>query len=105
MDDPRHSTDSPHSEDELHVVPDATFVRVWLALLALTALLVFVSRWRHEALSVPAMLTITPLKAGLVFYYFMHLKYEGTLLRAMLFVALLILVLFIGLLRLDLSFR
>ncbi len=88
-----------------HIVPASTFVRVWLALLGLTGLLIFVSRWQHEALSVPAMLTITPLKAGLVFYYFMHLKYESALLKGMLFVALLILVIFIGLLFLDLGSR
>ena len=51
------------------------------------------------------MLTLTPLKAGLVFYYFMHLKYEGLLLKAMVFVALATLIVFIGLLFLDISFR
>ena len=42
------------------------------------------------------MLFITPLKAGLVFYFFMHLKFEGPLLKAMVFVALATLVIFIG---------
>ncbi len=99
-------TDTPtNPQHEEHIIPYSTFVKVWLVLLALTGLLVAISRLRHEALSVPAMLTITPLKAGLVFYYFMHLKYEGTLLKGMLAVALLILVIFIGFLFLDLSFR
>lgn len=93
------------SEAHGHVVPYGTFIRVWLVLLFLTALLVFVSRWQHEALSVPAMLTVTPLKAGLVFYYFMHLKYESTLLKGMLSVALAALVIFIGFLFWDISFR
>jgi cytochrome c oxidase subunit 4 len=48
---------------------------------------------------------VTPLKAALVFYYFMHLKYEGTLLKAMVFVALATLVIFIGMLFFDISFR
>jgi cytochrome c oxidase subunit IV len=91
--------------DEGHIIPYSTFVKVWLALLALTGLLVAVSRLKHEALAVPAMLTITPLKAGLVFYYFMHLKYEGTLLKGMLAIALLILVIFIAFLFLDLASR
>jgi cytochrome c oxidase subunit IV len=97
------ATHTPNEQG--HIIPYSTFVKVWLALLALTGLLVAVSRLEHEALSVPAMLTITPLKAGLVFYYFMHLKYEGTLLKGMLAIALLILMIFIGFLFLDLASR
>ena len=92
-------------EEHAHVVPYATFVKVWACLLMLTFILVVVSRMFHEALSVWAMLTITPLKAGLVFYYFMHLKHEGPLLRTMVFVALATLVVFIGMLFFDISFR
>ena len=88
-----------------HVVPYGTFITVWGILLALTLLLTFVSRNFHEALSVWAMLTITPLKAGLVFYYFMHLKFEGPALKAMVFVALASLVVFIGMLFFDTSFQ
>lgn len=91
--------------DHAHIVPHATFVRVWLALLGLTLVLTFVSKVFHEALAVIAMLTITPLKAALVFYYFMHLKFEGPLLKAMLLVALVTLVVFVGMLFLDISFR
>jgi cytochrome c oxidase subunit 4 len=88
-----------------HVIPYSTLVKVWAVLLALTAVLVFVSRVFHETLSVPAMLAITPLKAGLVFYFFMHLKYEGVLLKTMLFVALATLVIFLGLLFSDVLVR
>jgi len=51
------------------------------------------------------MLTLTPLKAGLVFFYFMHLKYEKPLLRIMVLVTLAVLILFIGLTFLDVSLR
>jgi cytochrome c oxidase subunit 4 len=88
-----------------HVVPYATFVTVWAILLVLTTILTFVSKVFHEALSVWAMLMITPLKAGLVFYYFMHLKFEGPALKAMVFVALATLVVFIGMLFLDSSIQ
>lgn len=91
--------------EQEHAIPYATFVKVWLVLLGLTALLVFVSKAYHEALSVWAMLTITPLKAALVFFYFMHLKYEKTYIRAMVLVTLALLVLFIGFIFLDVSFR
>ncbi len=90
---------------DAHLVPYRTFVLVWGALLALTALLVAVSMLRHDELSVPAMLTITPIKAALVFYFFMHLRYEGWLLKVMLLVALSALIVFLGLMYTDVSFR
>ncbi len=94
-----------HADEHGHIVPYLTFVRVWLLLLFLTAVLVFVSTVFHEVLSVPAMLTVTPLKAGLVFFYFMHLKYEKPFLKTLVFMVLGVLTLFIGLTFLDLSYR
>ena len=94
-----------HAEEQGHVVPYRTLVKVWLLLLILTAILVFVSTAFHEALSVPALLTLTPLNAGLVFFYFMHLKYERPFLKAMVFMVLGVLILFIGLTFLDISYR
>jgi len=88
-----------------HVLPYPTILFVWALLIVLTAILVFVSTVYHDALSVAAMLTITPLKAGLVMYYFMHLKYEKPFLKSMVFVALAALTLFIGLIFLDISNR
>ena len=94
-----------HAEEHVHVIPYGTFVKVWLALLFITGLLVVVSMSNHVALSVPAMLILTPLKAGLVLYYFMHLKYERPFLKAMVFLTLGLLILFIGGMFLDISFR
>ena len=83
-----------------------TLVAVWGALLVLTALLVGVNAAGHDAnWSIVATLLIAPLKAGLVLYYFMHLKYESNAIKAMVFVVLGTLVIFIGLLFLDYSFR
>lgn len=87
-----------------HMIEYPTLVKVWGALLALTAALVGASR-ASPAAAVWAMLLLTPLKAFLVLYFFMHLKYEGVLLKAMVFVALSTLVIFIGMLFLDISFR
>ena len=92
-------------QDHGHIVPYSTLIKVWATLLVLTLILTFVSKVFHEALSVWAMLFITPLKAGLVFYFFMHLKFEGPMLKAMVFVALATLVIFIGMLFFDVSFR
>lgn len=97
-----------HAEDahaaEHHVVPYATFVVVWVVLLALTGLLVGLSLISHKA-AVAGMLTVTPLKAGLVFYFFMHLKYERLLFKIMLLVAMCTLLIFFALLFVDILFR
>jgi cytochrome c oxidase subunit IV len=94
-----------HAQPHAHIVPYGTFVRVWLLLLVLTAILVFTAKVYHESMSVYAMLAITPLKAGLVFFYFMHLKYEKPFLKSMVLVTLALLILFIGFMFLDLSYR
>ena len=51
------------------------------------------------------MLILTPLKAGLVFFYFMHLKYEKPFLKALVFLVLGLLILVIGLLFFDILYR
>ena len=51
------------------------------------------------------LLILTPLKAGLVFYYFMHLKYEGPLFKIVLLVTLGTLLIFFALLFSDVAFR
>ncbi len=88
-----------------HIVPYRTFVAVWGVLLFLTAVLVLTSKMFHELLAVWAMLTLTPLKAGLVMFYFMHLKYEKPFLKFMVMVTLAVLIVFIGLTFLDVSLR
>ena len=72
----------------VHVISYRTYIIVWLLLLALTSILVLVSELFHEALAVWAMLVLTPSKAGLVLFYFMHLKYEKTALKALVFMTL-----------------
>jgi cytochrome c oxidase subunit 4 len=88
----------------MHVIPYRTYLFVWLALLALTTVLVLVSEL-FEALAVWAMLVLTPVKAGLVFFFFMHLKYERTALKALVFMTLGLLVMVIALFFLDISYR
>ena len=91
---------TPHA----HTMEDRSITTVWLILLTLTALLVAVSRL-SPAWAVAGMLTLTPLKAGLVMYYFMHLKYEGLLLKGMVSIALATLIIFIGMMFMDLAYR
>lgn len=81
-----------------------TFLKVWGALLALTALLVVMSH-AGQTLAVWGLLLVTPLKAGLVFYFFMHLRYEGPLLKIVVLVALGTLLIFFALMFADVAFR
>jgi len=83
---------------------DRTYLRVWAALVALTGLLVLVSRL-GPAPALAGLLTVTPLKAGLVFWFFMHLREAGALLRTVLLAALGTLVIFFALLFADAAFR
>ena len=92
-------------EEHGHIIPYSTLIKVWATLAVLTFVLTFISKVFHDLLAVWAMLFITPLKACLVFYFFMHLKFEGPLLKTMVFVALSTLVIFIGMLFFDVSFR
>jgi cytochrome c oxidase subunit 4 len=92
------------AEEQGHVVEYATLLKVWGTLLLLTAALVGASRVSPAA-AVWAMLAFTPLKAGLVLFFFMHLKYEKVVLKGMVFTALSTLVVFIAFLFLDISFR
>lgn len=96
-------SDGTHAEN--HIIGYGTFVTVWGVLLLLTFLLVGANALLPSAAAILVTLVITPVKAGLVFYYFMHLKYEGAMLKTMVFVALAALVVFIGLLFLDYPFR
>ncbi|MBI4861471.1 MAG: cytochrome C oxidase subunit IV family protein [Candidatus Riflebacteria bacterium] len=88
----------------MHIVEYRTLIVVWLVLVGLTAVLVAAS-FVSPALAVLAMLFITPTKAGLVLYIFMHLKYEAPLFKIMVLVALATLVIFIGMTFLDVAFR
>jgi cytochrome c oxidase subunit 4 len=78
---------------------------VWIGLLALTVLTVWVSRHNLGISHVWGSLAIAAVKAGLVIAFFMHMRYEGKLLRWLLFVALVTLAFFIGLTFFDVLYR
>jgi cytochrome c oxidase subunit 4 len=92
---------------ETHVVSYTTYLLVWSVLVGLTLLLSAISLMhlgggRFNSL---AAVIISPLKAALVVFYFMHLKYEKGGLRAMLVVTLGIIIIFLGLTFLDVALR
>ncbi len=88
-----------------HVQGYGLFVKVWLALVALTLILVGMSVTGHPNLAVLGLLCITPTKAGLVLFYFMHLKYENAALKYMAASALAAIIIFIGLTYSDYWYR
>ena len=87
-----------------HIVSYRVYFIVWTALIALTGLLILASRI-GESMAVSAMLVLTPVKAALVLFFFMHLKYEKTWLRALVFMTLGLLVMVIAGFFLDISYR
>lgn len=99
MSETLHSTEA-HAEHPGY----GTFIKVWVALLLLTGALVGVSHL-GQTYAVWGLLTLTPLKAGLVFYYFMHLKYEGPLFKIVILVTLGTLLIFFALLFSDVAFH
>ena len=86
---------SEHTHEQ-HGIGYGTLTAVWLALLALTALTVWFSRLDPGGNRIWGALTIASIKAGLVIAFFMHMRYEGRLLRWVLFTALVTLAIFIG---------
>ena len=94
----------PYSED--HIVTTGTYTAVWLALLLLLAATIAMAKLQLLAqFSVLGSMIIASLKAGLVLAFFMHLKYEGRFLKAILTVTLFALTLLIGLTFVDVWYR
>lgn len=96
---------SAHEHETHHVVPYHVFITVWIALLVLTGITVWVSRLHLGAFSMIVALAVASIKAGLVITYFMHMKYEKPIFRLMLYVAFLILAIFIGFTFFDVLYR
>ena len=91
--------------EQHHIVSYRKLIGIWLALLALTALTVGITRAELGGYKVLGALTIASVKAGLVIAFFMHMKYEGKLLRWLLFLALVTLAIFIGFTFFDVLYR
>ncbi len=93
-------------ETRIHASNYRTYVYVWAALLLLLGMTIAVAKLSLLAqYSVIGSLFIASLKAGLVLVYFMHLKYEGWIVKGMLALALGSLTLIIMLTFSDVWFR
>ena len=92
-------------EPEAHIIVPRTFITVWLALLALTAITVTVAGLHLGAFSTLAAIVIASVKAGLVLWFFMHLKYERLFFKVLLLVPTVTLAVIIGLTFVDVWYR
>ena len=93
------------NEQGKHIVSTKTFVLVWAALLTLTAITVTVAKLNLGTLSTLTAIAIASVKAGLVLWFFMHLKYEKRLLKLLLLVPIVTLAVIIGLTFIDVWYR
>jgi cytochrome c oxidase subunit 4 len=92
-------------KQKAHIVGTNTFVLIWLALLILTALTIGAAELQMGKWSMLANLLIASTKAGLVLWFFMHLKYEHRLFKLLLLVPIGTITIIIGLTFLDIWFR
>jgi len=83
------SHDSAH-----HIIPRATYFKVFAALITLTIITVAASRVDFGTMNTVVAFTIATIKAVLVASIFMHLKYDDRMNRLILFCALFFLLVF-----------
>lgn len=88
-----------------HIMPFGLLAKIWLALLALTAVTVGVASFDFGYLNVLAAMSVASVKALLVVLFFMHLKYESRVLGAFLILVFVILAIFIGFTFFDVAWR
>src|SRR5574340_228407 len=72
------------NDRDKHIVANKVFSAVWAGLLALTALTITIAELHLGRFSIFAALAIASIKASLVLWFFMHLKYERGLFKALL---------------------
>ncbi len=88
-----------------HIGSYRTYVFIWAALMLLLAATIVVAKVEVSKYSVLLNLFIATVKAGLVLFFFMHLKYEKWFLKGILFMVLVILASVIGLTFSDVWYR
>ncbi len=93
-------------EDErTHITSYKAYAYVWVCLLFLTGLTIAVGRMNFTRLSVLICLAIASIKALLVLMVFMHVRYEGAFLKAVILLTVLTLTAMIGLTFVDVWYR
>lgn len=99
--DPQHG----HDEHAHEPVGYGTYFLTWFALLVLTAITVTAAGMHFGKASVAVALIIAIVKASIVLYLFMHLKYESKIFHYLLLIMIVIMAINIGLTFTDTLFR
>ncbi len=93
------------SNEQPHIVSFRALAAVLAGLLTLTAVTVMVSRFDLGALNIWVAIGVAALKSSLVLLFFMHLWWEGRLIRVSFLATIFTLALLIGFLFWDIGFR
>jgi len=93
------------AHEEHHIMSYAKLAMVLAALLLLTLLTIGVSYVHLGFLNVPVALAIASTKVTLVLLFFMHLKYEGTLIKMSFIAAVIVIAIMITFTFWDVAFR
>ncbi len=100
-----HDTTAEHHGEAPHIVPDGVMILVWVTLLILTAVTVAGSLLWPGRVGIGIAMVVTPIKAALIIMFFMHLKYEQTVFKAMFLSAVAIPAVVLGITLLDYNYR
>jgi cytochrome c oxidase subunit 4 len=100
-----HDAGNEHEEQAHEPMAYGTYFLTWFALLCLTAITVTAAGMHFGGLSVVVALVIAAIKASIVLYLFMHLKYEDAMFHRLLLIMIMALTIFIGLTFTDVLFR
>jgi cytochrome c oxidase subunit 4 len=92
-------------ESDNHIQSYAQLGGVLVALLVLTGITVAVSQVQLGALNIWAAILIASIKSTFVLLFFMHLKFEGRLIRLTFIITIFTLAVLIGFMFWDVSFR
>ena len=92
-----------HHDDAPHITSYVEHFGTWVSLILLTFLTVFISVFGADlnTLTVTTALFIASVKALVVAYYFMHLKYDPKLYRIMMLVVMALFMVFLIMLVID----
>lgn len=91
------------NDDDHHISSYAEHFGTWVSLILLTFMTVFISVFGADlnTLTVATALFIASVKALIVAYYFMHLKYDPKLYRVMILVVMALFTIFLIMLTID----
>lgn len=93
------------NEKDKNITGYRTYFIVWICLLVLTAATVAVSSLKLGEHGALASIFIASVKAGLILMFFMHLKYERLLIKAMLLLTIMTIATIVGLTFSDVWYR